>query len=135
MKIFLATSFYNQSTFAKERKWLTDQGHEVFDWTQLLPIRPYPEHAELTEEYAITLLDEIVDADIFVLLVSEKCRSSYIELGAAMHARMVHGSPDIYVIGNYESMYFLHPSVKLADSLSEILAQYELPVQVLEPAL
>jgi hypothetical protein len=124
MKIFLATSFYNQPTFLQQRKHLVAQGHEVYDWTLLKPIRPYPQHAKLTEEYAVTLLDEVVDADLFILLANEHCKSSYVELGAAMQAKLHYGKPDIYVIGNYESMYFLHPTIQLATDIDEVLATY-----------
>lgn len=124
MKIFLATSFHNQATFTQQRKHLVAQGHEVYDWTLLKPIRPYPQHAKLTEQYATTLLAEVIEADLFILLANDQCKSSYVELGVAMQANDQYGKPDIYVIGNYESMYFLHPAVKLADTIDEALAAY-----------
>ena len=125
MKIFLATSFHNKAAFVAQRKNLVELGHEVYDWTLLKPIRPYLEHAKLTEEYAIILLDEILDADLFILLANDQCKSSYVELGAAIHANLQHGKPHIYVIGNYESMYFLHPVIKLANDIDEVLADYK----------
>lgn len=125
MKIFLATSFHNQATFTQQRKHLVALGHEVYDWTLLKPIRPYPQHANLTEQYAITLLEEVIDADLFILLANDQCKSSYVELGAAIQANRQYGKPDIYVIGNYESMYFLHPAIKLANTIDDVLAAYE----------
>lgn len=124
MKIFLATSFHNQAAFAAERAALVAQGHEVYDWTLLKPIRPYVQNAALTEEYAVTLIEEVLDADLFILLANDQCKSSYVELGIAMQAKLQAGKPDIYIIGNYESMYFLHPAIKLADSIGEVVAVY-----------
>lgn len=125
MKIFLATSFLDKELFARYRDFLREHGHDVYDWTDHKPIRPFKENQQLTRQYAVENATAIVEADIFILIADERSRSSYVELGVALNSHTIKGTPHIYIIGNYESMYFLHPSISHAHSIEQILAEQE----------
>lgn len=125
MKIFLATSFLDKALFKRYRDLLQQRGHDVYDWASHKPIRPFKENQELTRDYAVENATAIVEADIFILVADERSHSSYVEFGVALNSHSIKGTPHIYIIGNYESMYFLHPSVRHAHSIEQILVEQE----------
>lgn len=70
-------------------------------------------------------INGVVDADVYILLSdNEKVgKGMYAELGAALALHKGSGTPDIYIVGslNHLSVFYLHPAVRLRDTIEDVL--------------
>lgn len=70
-------------------------------------------------------INGVVDADVYILLSdNEKVgKGMYAELGAALALNKRSGRPDIYIVGSLKhlSVFYLHPAVKLRDTVEDVL--------------
>jgi hypothetical protein len=121
MKIFIATSFEAKNLFHEYRDVLVKLGHNVYDWTAHPSVRPYKLHMNLVKEHAKENIEAAVSADCFILVTDTRSRSSFVELGAAIHSACTTGNPKIFIIGNDISMYVYHPVVNYIENLNGVI--------------
>ena len=131
MKIYVASSITNKEKVQEVFNILRDEGHEVTtDWTLTDDV---PEDERLARRDYIRSIakrdfEGIYDCDAFILLSEpSEGRSMYVELGLAISMNVARGKPLVFVIGpsNNESVFYFHPSVKRANTLEQIIPQFD----------
>ena len=99
-------------------------GHSItFEWTALPMVKPYNEHTEEAASYAKQSIDGMVAADGYIIFAHEDGNGVYTELGSALAANAINGSPRIYAIGKdakWSAMFNYHPAIEWFDSLEEV---------------
>lgn len=121
MKVFIATSFEAKHLFREYQDTLVKLGHEVYDWTVHPPVRPYKSNMNLVKKHAHENIEAVVCADCFILVTDPRSRSSFVELGVAIHAACTAGSPKVFIIGDDISMYVYHPVINYVENLNEVI--------------
>ena len=126
MKFYIASKFEDREIVKEYIVKLTNEGHEVsYDWTDHKQAKPYSQHPNISQEHAITDMNGVLDADIFILISSPEKGAGYSsELGAAIAAKELRGKPEVLVLGEHLdlNMFYFHPHVKRYGTIEEIIA-------------
>ena len=125
MKIYVASKFNNQEKVKKVYEKLRERGHEItVDWTKHKKVNPYKNNPKMSEKYSKEDMNGVRDADVFVLLTTEKPgKGMFVELGTAVILNAMTGKPKIYVIGdhNTQPMFYFHPGVARVDRIEDVI--------------
>jgi hypothetical protein len=101
---------------------LRDAGHTItLDWTEMPHLKPYAENMKDSELAAIEEKGAIAQADVFILLPHPNGIGMYIEFGIALGLEI---PIRIVTEDEFRSMFFCHPSVKIVDSVEDILEEF-----------
>ncbi len=126
MKYYIASRFDNKDEVRKIYARLAEHGHEIaFDWTEHPPIKPYNDHSDQSQEFAIADLNGARNCDVLIVISSDAGTGMYVELGAAMASFLERGAPRIFVIGehNTRSMFYFHPGVNRRATIDDVIAE------------
>ncbi len=107
-------------------KEIREQGHKVIlDWTVLLMIKPYEENTTTAGEYAVSQIQGIIDADVYIVLAYVDGMGVFVELGAALAIAQLHGKLKIFALAETipPAMFHYHPLITWVKSLDEVLEQ------------
>jgi hypothetical protein len=67
----------------------------------------------------------VLECDVFILLTAKEKGAGYsTELGMALGANLLRGTPAVYVVGEHldGNMFYFHPNVKRVADLEELLS-------------
>ncbi len=96
------------------------------DWTAMSLRKPYLDYPHESIEAAQLMLAAATSADIFVLLWDDTLLGGLIETGAAIAMSQKNPSRRIYIVGaKRQSVFYALETVKMVDSLSDILADLD----------
>jgi hypothetical protein len=103
MKVYVAAGFLEKASVRAVHRRLHERGHAVtVDWTEHAGVE-LPERerqAATVAGYAGRDFAGVAAADVFILLAEPAAgRAEYVELGIALHANAVAGTPLVYVVG------------------------------------
>jgi len=125
MKIYVAARFQDKEKVKEIYKKLKDRGHTISgDWTNHTHTKPYKENQELSKEYSIEDMNNILNCDVFILLTNQEPGiGSTTELGGALALYIKNKSPKVYIVGDNldGNMFYFHPEVNVKSTLEEVL--------------
>jgi len=112
-----------EEAFARIKK----AGHEVtFEWTTLPMCKPYAENQEKATEFALSGIQGVVDADVYIIFADKDGNGVFTEFGAALASNAIQGTPHIYAIGDEHknaAMFHYHPAIQWKNTLDEVLEE------------
>lgn len=88
--------------------------------------KPYNENQERAAHYATLGIQGAVGADIYIIFADKDGNGVFTELGAALAAHAIKGSPRLYAIGEENkdaAMFHYHPAIAWRKSLDEVLRE------------
>lgn len=133
MKWYFASRTRHRETIAKVTKFLEEQHQSVMsDWVFQYPPKPFHEHLQETHALANSIVDSILQADIFVLISDPEGTDMFIELGIAIAQQKQLPNMRIYIIGehNKRSLMHLYPTIIHTDSLAEVFERESIPMNI-----
>jgi Zn-dependent protease with chaperone function len=125
MKFYVTGRATNYPRVEDAFRRIKERGHEAsFEWTTLPMAKPYSENQERAADYAARGIQGAVDADIYIIFADKDGNGVFAELGAALAANVLQGSPRIYAIGEENknaAMFHYHPSIMWRLDLDSVL--------------
>jgi len=99
------------------------RGHEVtFNWPLLPIVKPYEKNPDMAGDFALSAIQGVIDADIYILLAHHDGTGVFTELGAALALAQLHGKPQIYAVAREipPAMFHYHPEINWFSSVDEV---------------
>ncbi|HOI18356.1 MAG TPA: hypothetical protein PLX15_00640 [Candidatus Woesearchaeota archaeon] len=130
LKVYVAGKFEKKLIVLNLYERLKSMGHEIsYDWTNHIEIKPYSENVRLATTYSDSELEGISNSDVFIYLSDNEGTTLKMEVGAAIMAKMITGSPkQIYIVGEYndKSPWFMNEKfVKRLDNIDDVIKDIE----------
>lgn len=111
MKIYVASSFEQREETKDAHTALLEAGHEItLDWTTHRWLKDSPEAEGLYKEYALSDVQGVLDADVYILLLGSRASTgAHIELGIALGSNKKH----ILIVGDIQqfTLFYRHPKI------------------------
>src|SRR5579871_3515433 len=127
MKFYVTGRSSNYSRVEEAFRRIKESGHEAtFEWTTLPMAKPYNENQERAADYAVRGIQGAVDADVYIIFADKDGNGVFTELGAALGANAMKGSPRLYAIGDENKdaeMFHYHPAITWRDTLDDVLGE------------
>lgn len=125
MKFYIAAKFSDKERVKKAYLLIKEAGHAItHEWVHNKQSYPFHQDPSYTAQCAMTDINGVLAADVFVLFSNEEpSMGASAELGAAIGSFITFKRPQIFVIGPHfgTNFAFWHPAVTQKDSLEGVL--------------
>lgn len=131
MKVFVSGQLGEKAAVRRAYAKFRAAGFEVtHDWTRTDNIGDKLLEREESGKRAALDIQGVIDADVYVLMSDnrEVGKGMYVELGAALAMQSRTGRPDVFIVGplNHLSVFYLHPAVRLVESVDDVVSELAL---------
>ena len=132
MQIFVSGQIHEIAKVRRAFAVLRRAGATIsYDWTRTDRVADKIVQREECGRRAVHDIEGVLDADVYILLSDNRQvgKGMYAELGAALALKSSRGWPEVYVVGplNHLSIFYLHPLVRHRASVTDVVAELELP--------
>ncbi len=120
---YFAARIRHQEKIAELTRFLEIKNELVMsDWVFQYPKKPFHEHVAETQTMASSVVDSLLQTDIFVLISDAEGTDMFVELGIIIANQKLHPEIRIYIVGehNKRSLMQMYPSIIHVDHLEEI---------------
>lgn len=136
-KVFVSGQIGDIPVVQQVQAALVAAGHEItHDWTRneggskmLVGQQTKFDQAAESARRATNDMNGVTESDVYVICTdNEKAgKGMYVELGGALALNTTTGSPRIYLLGQrkHATIFYFHPSIRLCESVDEIIADLD----------
>ncbi len=131
MKWYLASRTRHQTTLRALADKLTEVGEEVLsEWLYVEKFNSFENNPEVTA-FSERIVEQVLEADIFVLISDSEGTDMFVELGIALSNSKAN---KIYIVGedSKRSLMQLHPAVFHVQDIQEVLENEDILLNDLE---
>ncbi len=119
MKIYVGGKLGEEGSVQELMDYLRGLGHEItFDWTKTPHLKPFEENLEASIKCAMDEVRGVKDAELMILLYSDKGTGMFVELGVALG----NSIPVLAVVKAppVKTSFLYHPLVRMLPDMNTL---------------